>query len=175
MRDSVVIRYGVIPEVARFTRPLDTVVERGQAVIVRTRRGIESGTVLEFVNAETDRDTAADEAALHATDQFLRVATEDDLARADELRAAAQAEFNLWQCRFRDWNLELELIDVEWTLDKQKLVLYVLGGRGPDTTKLALQAATLGFPIEVQPVNADGLVPIESGCGCGHGGTCGSE
>lgn len=144
-------------------------------MIVRSRRGIELGTVLEVVNADADRSAATDDVEHESMENLLRVATDDDLTRADELRAAAQAEFVVWQKRLRDWNLELELIDAEWMLDKQKLVLYVLGGRGPDTTKLALQAATLGFPIEVQPVNAEGLVQIESGCGCGHGGTCGRE
>jgi cell fate regulator YaaT (PSP1 superfamily) len=159
--------------VSRFPQTLDSSPERGASVIVHTRRGVELGTVLEFVKADANREGTADDADHRPTEQLLRVATADDHVQADELRAAAQAEFAAWQQRLRDWNLELELIDVEWMLDKQKLVLYVLGGRGPDTTKLALQAATLGFPIEVQPVNAEGLVQIESGCGCGHGGTCG--
>ena len=64
--------------------------------------------------------------------------------------------------------------DLEWTLDRQKLVLYVLGGRGPDTTRLALQAAAAGLSvIEVQPVSAEGVVPLPAaGGGCGSGG-CG--
>lgn len=173
MSQRVVVRYGIIPEVSRFPQTLDTPPDRGASVIVRTRRGVELGTVLEFVKGDTSQDTAEDEH--EPSEKLLRVATDDDQTRADELRAAAQAEFVAWQQRLREWNFELELIDVEWMLDKQKLVLYVLGGRGPDTTKLALQAATLGFPIEVQPVNAEGLVQIASGCGCGHGGTCGRD
>ena len=67
--------------------------------------------------------------------------------------------------------------DMEWTLDRQKLVLYVLGGRGPETTKLALQAAAAGLAVvEVQPVDANGPVPVPAagGGGCGSGG-CGSH
>ena len=68
----------------------------------------------------------------------------------------------------------MELLDLEWTLDRGKLVVYVLGGRGPDTTRLALLAAASGqASIEVQPVSTEGLVPLErSGGGCGSGG-CG--
>ena len=68
-------------------------------------------------------------------------------------------------------------MDLEWTLDREKLILYVLTGRGPDTTKLALFAATAGYAsVEVQPVSKDGLVPMPAaqggGCGCGDGGGC---
>ena len=75
-----------------------------------------------------------------------------------------------------EWKLDLDLVDLEWTLDRQKLVLYVLGGRGPEATKLALQAAAAGLAVvEVQPVTADGPVPLPpAGGGCGSGG-CGCE
>src|SRR5436853_217540 len=70
------------------------------------------------------------------------------------------------QRRIEEWNLALELVDIEWTLDRQKLVLYVLGGRGAETTKLALQAAAAGLAVvEVQPVNADGPVPLATSGG----------
>jgi hypothetical protein len=82
--------------------------------------------------------------------------------------------FPEWITRITEWELMLELIDLEWTLDRQKLILYVLNDRGPDCTKLALQAAAAGLgTIEVQPVTAEGLVtpPASTGgcgsCGCG--------
>jgi hypothetical protein len=61
-------------------------------------------------------------------------------------------------------------------LDRSKLVLYVLNDRGSDCTKLAIYAAAEGLaPVEVQPVNANGLVQLEpAGGGCGTGGGCGS-
>jgi hypothetical protein len=59
-------------------------------------------------------------------------------------------------------------------LEDDKLVLYVLNDRGPDCTKLALQAAAAGLGvIEVQPVGAEGLMTLETGNGCGSGG-CGN-
>ena len=69
--------------------------------------------------------------------------------------------------------LDLQLIDLEWTLDRTKLILYVLNERGPDCTKLALQAAAAGLGlVEVQPVDENGLVAVEPSGGCGSGG-CG--
>ncbi|MCA9058814.1 MAG: hypothetical protein KDA85_09950, partial [Planctomycetaceae bacterium] len=72
------------------------------------------------------------------------------------------------------WNLQLQLIDLEWTLDRSRIVLYVLNDRGAETTRLALLAAAAGLGIiHVQSVSADGVIQQSSGCGsggCGSGG-----
>ena len=82
-------------------------------------------------------------------------------------------QFSGWIRRLRTWQLQLELIDLEWTLDR-RLILYVLNARGAETTRLALLAAAHGDgTVHVQPVNADGVVSASSGgSGCGSG--CGS-
>jgi cell fate regulator YaaT (PSP1 superfamily) len=176
MSAIVLVRYGTIPEVGRFEYPLPEPPVRAQPVIVRTHRGTELGTLLELVRgkgngASTANGPEAEESSLPAV---LRLATDEDREQHERLRGEAQATFGDWQQRIRDWGLELELIDMEWTMEREKLVLYVLAGRGPDTTRLALQAAALGLSaIEVQPVNADGLVALPpAGGGCGSGG-CG--
>lgn len=174
----LLVRYGCIPENARFGCALTECPARGERVVVQTHRGQELGTVLEIVRQKTNghsqnghddpaaNDTASD---LHV----LRRAGTEDEATYDELRKNVQTEYPAWQQRIAEWRLELELIDLEWTLDRGKLILYVLGGRGPDTTKLALHAATVGQAvIEVQPVGADGPMALPSGGGCGSGG-CG--
>jgi cell fate regulator YaaT (PSP1 superfamily) len=172
MSQILLIRYGTVPEVARFAHDLPEPPERRDPVVVNTHRGLELGTVLEAVR-QTQPQAETEEPAY----RVLRRATPEDESRHAQLAREAQAEFAQWQQRIRDWKLELELLDLEWTLDRQKLVLYVLGGRSADTTKLALQAAAAGLAVvEVQPVNAEGLVPLTSGGGggCGSGG-CGCE
>lgn len=177
MTDHVMlVRYGVVPEVGRFRCALSERPDRGAALIVNTHRGAELGTLLQFVRDVARSDVAAsgDDSPQDELDAVVRVATADDVDRHRELRREAEGEFDLWRRRIGEWGLELELIDLEWTLDRQKLILYVLGGRGPDTTRLALQAATLGQAVvEVQPVGAEGAVPLaQGGGGCGSGG-CG--
>jgi cell fate regulator YaaT (PSP1 superfamily) len=138
-------------------------------VVVQTHRGLELGTVLERVRTPGRPPNGHDE---HETDaEFVRAATDEDLAIARRLREEADASWKEWIDRIAQWKLELELLDLEWTLDRQKLILYVLAGRGPDTTKLALFAAAKGFPVDVQPVAAEGLVTLSNG-GCGSG-SCG--
>jgi cell fate regulator YaaT (PSP1 superfamily) len=161
----VLVRYGAVPEVARFLCADDVCVDRAQQVVVRTHRGLQIGTVLERLKPSSK--------SVETDFTLERVATVDDLAAMRTLTRDCDQAFTAWCSRIVDWNLNLELIDLEWTLDRDKLILYVLCERGPDSTKLALQAAAAGLGIiEVQPVSATGLVQPEKSGGCGTGG-CG--
>ncbi|QDT66537.1 hypothetical protein [Calycomorphotria hydatis] len=160
---EALIRYGKIPEVARFAVLSGHAHARGARVVVRTHRGLMVGELLEEVSTS---DAVSEE----HEQGLLR-----ELSAADQELVASQAAsdkelFVEWQSRITEWNVAVELIDIEQTLDGEKLILYVLNERGPECTKLALRAATEGVgPIEVQPVSAEGLVAMES-----QGGGCGS-
>lgn len=159
------VRYGSVPEVARFVSRAEAPLQHGDDVVVRTHRGLQLGQVLEAVPHHTPADDIDFE--------ILRPATSADQSISQELRTRCENEFYDWCRRIVLWNLSLELIDLERTLDEEKLILYVLTERGPATTTLALQAAAEGLGIvEVQPVSAAGLVTLPSGGGCGTGG-CG--
>lgn len=165
------VRYGRIPEVARCRFPAELDVRRGARVVVQTHRGLELASVIEMVRRRTE-DT-------EETTPFevVRLATTDDETTARSRTSRLQQDFEPWQQRMTEWNLDLQLVDLEVTLDGEKLILYVLNDRGPECTKLALQAAAGGFGvIEVQPVSAEGFLaaPKPSGGGCGSGGgSCG--
>ncbi|MBW3542379.1 MAG: hypothetical protein KY476_19100 [Planctomycetes bacterium] len=168
MNDRVLVRYGAVPEVARFRVAVERPLPRGSQVVVRSHRGIELGELLQDALPDAANGIGEDDPVV------LRSAGPDDVSRAGELRSECEWAFGEWSERIARWKLDLQLIDLEWTLDRQKLVLYVLNDRGPECTKLALQAAAAGLGIvEVQPVNGDGLVQAATGGGCGTGG-CGS-
>jgi len=160
------VRYGAVPEVARFAQTGNVTPGRGESVVVETHRGLQVGSVLERLKPSPGAAPAEMDFRIE------RVATVDDLATARSLTRECEDAFEVWCARILQWNLNLELIDLEWTLDRQKLILYVLCERGPDSTKLALQAAAAGLGIiEIQPVSATGLVqPEPSGGSCGSGG-----
>jgi cell fate regulator YaaT (PSP1 superfamily) len=166
---TVLVRYGAIPEVARFSARASADVQRGCHVIVQTHRGHELGTVLEVVRPSAEPLRNGDSPAVSG--EVLRPATDADCATSAEARRQAEREFAVWQQRIADWDLDLQLIDLEWTLDRSRLILYVLNERGPESTKLALQAAAAGLGvIEVQPVSSEGLVAAATGGGCGSCG-----
>lgn len=160
------VRYGAVPEVARFT-VAEGMLQRGQPVVVQTQRGLQLGTVLEWLKPSGEVDPA--DVEFHV----VRVATAEDLARSRQLAHDCEESFPQWCARISQWNLNLELVDLERTLDGEKQILYVLCERGPDSTKLALQAAASGLGIiEVQPVSTSGPVQMQTGGSCGTGG-CG--
>jgi cell fate regulator YaaT (PSP1 superfamily) len=174
---SVLVRYGTISEVARFDTDADLTLERGNRVVVKSHRGMEIGTLLEDVSRRTNGNGAKD--ANEPSDLcILRPATDEDEQAVSRLKDECEQQFASWQRRIDEWQLRLELIDLEWTLDKSKLILYVLNDRGPECTKLALQAAAAGLgTVEVQPVGPEGPIvqSPEGGCGSGHCGSGGDS
>jgi cell fate regulator YaaT (PSP1 superfamily) len=153
------VRYGRVPEVARFDLADSASIERGDAVVVETHRGLMLGEFLEVVpvgSTEGERST------------LVRKATAEDLQQHSSHREKCETEFQTWCERIEKWDLDLQLIDLEWTLNGEKLIFYVLNERGPDCTKLALQAAAGGFGIiEVQPIDGNGIVELPNAAGGG--------
>lgn len=142
---------------------------RRQQVVVETERG--------EILAEILREMPSD----HETDGqqhscILRAFGPEDKEQSAALQARSADDYSEWRQRIEDWNMPLELVDLEWTLDGKRLMLYVLNERGPETTKLALRAAAEGFPhVDVLPVSAEGLQATSAdggGCGCGSNGGC---
>lgn len=177
MSSELLVRYGAISEVARFRCDLDPLPQRGAPVVVHTDRGLELGTTLDQLRPQATTGPAPPAETQSAPGQpwhILRPATDSDLARHDATRIDIEAEFTAWNERIADWELDLALVDLEWTLDREKLILYVLNERGPESTKLAIQAAAAGLAsVHVQPVDAEGIVQVApSTGGCGTGG-CG--
>lgn len=170
MSNVYLVRYGTVPEVARFINDSIELPTRGAYVVVQTDRGLQIGNVLERLKTSLDHANESE-----TEFRLVRIATGEDLSAGRDAVRDCEESFASWCARIAQWGLNLELIDLERTLDTQKLILYVLCDRGPDSTKLALQAAAGGFGIvEVQPVSSTGLVTIpQSSCGSGGGGGCG--
>lgn len=166
--DAIVLaRYGRVPQVARFGVAGDAP-ERDATIVVQSDRGEELAVVLQVLPVGK---SATDDPAI--TGDVLRTATTNDLTVAREAADKTEASWSDWLARAAKWNLQLELVDLEQTLDG-RLILYVLNDRGAETTRLALLAAAGGFGVvHVQPVGAEGIVQESGGGGCGSGG-CGS-
>jgi hypothetical protein len=166
---NVLVRYGAVPEVAHFRAAMALPILRGLNVVVATHRGEELGTVLESLRPSPEPQRNDEEDTV--VREVVRLASDEDVQRRAAQQADAHREFPRWEQRIAEWNLDLQLIDLEWTLDRHKLILYVLNDRGPESTKLALQAAAAGLGIvEVQPVSREGLVSAAPSSGCGSCG-----
>jgi cell fate regulator YaaT (PSP1 superfamily) len=165
------VRYGAIPEVARFKGPQDALIPRGRQVILRTHRGLQSGIVMGTVNVPIVPDDA-DAEDLDAWSIISECGSVES-RQIEQLAREAKSAYLTWKQHIINWKLDLQLVDLEYTVDREKIILYVLNDRGAECTKLALQAATAGLGIvEVQPISAAGLAEQDKGGGCGTGG-CG--
>lgn len=173
----LLVRYGLVPQVARFgvsESLYDSASDKfvhGAEVVVDSDRGPEIGRVLEVVRLQTSSDDNP------LTGDVIRMATSEDLGQHAVSRRECDLSFMEWQERIDGWKLQLQLIDLEVTLDGKHTVLYVLNGQDAETTRLALLAAAAGLGIiHVQPVGAEGMVQkSDGGGGCGSGGGgCGS-
>jgi len=163
------VRHGVVAEVVKASWASEEPLPRGTPVVVQTHRGIVLGSVLEGVRPVAEPGVVETPPA----SEILRGASTEDLQQARQLQEQCRHEFVDWSRRIADWGLDLQLIDIERTLDGTKVVLFVLNERGPECTRLALQAAAAGLGlIEVQPVSLDGVVTSPSGGGCG---SCGAH
>ena len=171
------VRYGAMPQVGRFTAPPrliapDTTSLVGHSVVVTTERGIELGQLLSILPKGAGEEHAM-------TGEIQRIATADDISTSQRQRTECDGEFETWLDRIKDWNVQLQLLDIEKTLEGDQVILYVLNDQDAETTRLALLTAAAGYGIvHVQPVTAEGVTPIgkpSSGGGCGSGGGgCGS-
>src|SRR5262245_14953853 len=115
MSQTLLVRYGVIPEVARFAHDLAEAPRREERVVVNSHRGLELGTTLESLRQPTPVPARSDDAGAPSGDRapefrVLRRATYADEALHAELRREADQSFSQWQQRIRDWNLDLELL-----------------------------------------------------------------
>jgi uncharacterized membrane protein YgcG len=167
---AYLIRYGVMGYVGRFRAapecggPLD----RGQAVVIQTDRGVELGQVL----IPLDEAGAARAAAWQ---QVIRPAGPDDLERSRRAAAARPDRFDLCRRVLEQEGWPWDIVDVEPLLDDGATVLQYLGPHHLDVAAIRARfRMTCGLEVVLEPVGADPEEADESvGAGCGSGG-CGS-
>jgi len=176
-RTHYLVRVGACGETVRSFAIDQSLFQRGDQVVLKTESGNRLARVLQLLpesGSGKDSPRRTDEELIEENHQILRLAKGEDVQQQQALELRAKQDFSVWNDRIRKWNIEVELVDLEWTLDGENLTLYVLNSRGPECTKLALQASAQGQGvIDVISVSATGIndpVKVGGGCGCGSGG-----
>ncbi|APW62284.1 PSP1 C-terminal domain-containing protein [Paludisphaera borealis] len=182
------VRYGLMGHVGWFALDagLGSRFERGQAVVIRTSRGMELGEVLVVPGASADptRRRAAEDSI--GTFRVLRSADADDLALGREVERLREARFDACRRIVSDAGWPLELIDVEPLLDLTTVLHYFyFGGDELDLGPVRARfRASCDFDVNfedlrAEPAKADEPPPVaaaaarKGGCGdcdCGAGG-----
>lgn len=172
-RAGVLVRVGGMGRIAALPSPGGVEVERGDRVVVVTRRGLEIGDVLGCVASGRGRGDSTE-----VEERIVRVATPEDEALAAGLADMSRARFEACEAYFLDGVWPIRLVDAE-TLLNGTTVLQYLGPHGLDTAgigaaleeRLSFGLAFEAVGLDLGEAGADG----EGGCGsgCGTGG-CGS-
>jgi cell fate regulator YaaT (PSP1 superfamily) len=136
MTATYIARHGAMRFLGQFEAESSAVYTRGQAVVLRTERGLEAGEVL----------CPASERALALIPEptrgrIVRAMTEDDQARADSLRQAEVREFETCKRFIAQRHLQMELVDVEHLLGGERIIFYFLAEKRVDFRELVKDLA----------------------------------
>ena len=98
--------------------PADRQIKIGDHVIVETARGIEYGYVV-LGNREVDETKV-----IPPLKPVIRMATDEDRAIEAKNKEKEKEAFKICQEKIKKHNLEMKLIDAEYTFDNNKVLFY---------------------------------------------------
>ena len=157
------VRFRNVGKVYYFSpRELDICV--GDHVIVETARGVEYGFVV-LGPKEVD-----DSKVIQPLKEVIRIATPKDDAREESNRKKEKEAFEICQKKIRAHNLEMKLIDAEYTFDNNKMLFYFTADGRIDFRELVKDlAAIFKTRIELRQIGVRDETKILGGIGiCGR-------
>jgi len=145
-------------------------IETGMNVIVETARGVEFGEVV-----IPPRDVGEDE-IVAPLKKVMRIATEDDVKHALENKKKEKEAFGICLQKIKDHNLEMKLIDVEYTFDNNKILFYFTADGRVDFRELVKDLASVfKTRIELRQIGVRDESKMMGGIGvCGRVLCCSS-
>ena len=137
---------------------------RNGKVIVETARGLEMGTVM-VPNKEV-----AEDSVVQPLKPVIRIATEEDLETVRKNKEKEQEAFRICQEKIRKHELEMKLVDVEYTFDNNKILFYFTADGRIDFRELVKDLASVfKTRIELRQIGVRDETKIMGGIGiCGR-------
>lgn len=130
------VRFKPVGKIYYFD-PLKFDVKVSDKVIVETSRGIEFGTVV------LGKREMADEKLTKPLKGVIRIASEDDIKRQQENKKKEQEAFSICREKIQKHNLNMHLVDVEYTFDGNKILFYFTAEGRVDFRDLVKDLATV--------------------------------
>ena len=144
--------------------PLDFDIKQGSNVIVETARGVEFGTVV------GEPKEVEDDKVIQPLKPVLRVATERDKKQEEENKVKEKKAFEICLEKIRKHELEMKLIDAEYTFDNNKVLFYFTADGRIDFRELVKDLASVfKTRIELRQIGVRDETKIRGGIGvCGR-------
>lgn len=136
MKKVVGVRFRNVGKIYYFD-PKEYIVKEGDHVIVETARGVEYGKVV-----LTPRNIK-EEDVVHPLKEVLRVATKEDEEREQQNRIKEKEAFKICQKKIREHELDMKLIDAEYTFDNNKVLFYFTADGRIDFRQLVKDLAAI--------------------------------
>ena len=137
----------------------------GAHVIVETVRGIEMGEVV-LSNRKVE-----DDKVVLPLKKVLRVATEEDIKKAEKNRGKEEETFAICEKAIAEHGLDMKLVDVEYTFDSNKILFYFTADGRIDFRDLVKDlAAKFKTRIELRQIGVRDEAKMQGGLG-----VCGKE
>ena len=147
-----------------FFAPGKLHINQGDKVIVETARGVEFGSVV------TGPKEVPDEDIMQPLKSVIRVAKEEDKRMEERNREKEKEAFNICLEKIRKHNLEMKLINAEYTFDNNKVLFYFTADGRIDFRELVKDlAAVFRTRIELRQIGVRDETKIRGGIGiCGR-------
>ncbi|MDA3732795.1 stage 0 sporulation family protein [Niameybacter massiliensis] len=161
------IRFRTAGKVYYFD-PEDNDYVQGEHVIVETARGIEYGEVIQ------GNRSLNDEEVVYPLKKVIRKATEEDTKKVAENKVKEKEAFFICKQKILKHNLNMKLIDVEYTFDNNKILFYFTSDERVDFRELVKDlAAVFRTRIELRQIGVRDETKMCGGIGiCGRGLCC---
>ena len=136
----------------------------GDHVIVETARGPEYGTVSGRVR------NVADDMVTQPLREVIRIATEEDTQKVEENRAKEKEALNICREKVRKHNLDMKLVDAEYSFDGSKILFYFTADGRIDFRDLVKDLASVfRMRIELRQIGVRDETKMLGGMGiCGR-------
>lgn len=138
--------------------------KEGDSVIVETARGIEYGDVV------VEPKMVKEEELVTPLKSVVRKATKDDNRVLEENRKKEQKAYGICLKKIKEHNLPMNLIDVEYTFDNNKVIFYFTAEGRVDFRELVKDlAAIFKTRIELRQIGVRDEAKMIGGlgpCGC---------
>jgi len=161
--DVVGVRFKKAGKVYYFD-PNQFDISENEFVIVETVRGIEYGKVVITKKQVDENDVVL------PLKKVIRIANENDRTIVDENKHAAKEAYQVCQQKVVEHNLDMKLVDVEYTFDRNKIIFYFTADGRIDFRELVKDlAAIFRTRIELRQIGVRDEAKMLGGIGpCGR-------
>ena len=154
-----------------YFSPGENKLSQGMKVVVETARGVEIGEVAIGNKMTEDKNIYV------PLKPILRIATDKDIKQAEENIEKEKEAFKICQEKIEKHNLDMKLVEVEYTFDQNKILFYFTSDGRVDFRELVKDLASVfKTRIELRQIGVRDEAKMLGGLGiCGRKLCCASH